>query len=410
MLRRLDAPGALAESRAAATAGDDAIRIAVREIITSVQRGGDDALRRYTEQFDGCRVDDLVVPPASTKAALDSIAPELRDALELAADRIRRYHEAQAAVGAPEGIDADGVRVTELVRPVDRAGLYVPGGRAAYPSTVLMTAIPARVAGVAEIVLCVPPGSDGRVPAVTLAAAALAGVDEVYRVGGAQAIAAMAYGTESIRAVDVIVGPGNAYVSWAKREVAAAGIVGIESPAGPSELLVVADSSAPARFVAADLVAQAEHGPGGAVILVTDDEAVASAVDAELVRALARSSGRPSRRSGVDAHHRRPGRGRPRPRRSPRGGERHRTGAPRADDDRSRGAPPARAQRGCRLHRSVHADGLRRLRRGREPRLAHESARRDSRAPCGSTTSASTSTSCGPMPRRPAARSPAPVR
>ena len=287
MLRRLDAPGALAESRAAATAGEDAIRVAVREIIATVQAGGDAALRRYTEQFDGCVIDDLLVAPAAVKAALDSIAPELRSALELAADRIRTYHEAQAAVPEPEGIDADGVRVAELVRPVDRAGLYVPGGRAAYPSTVLMTAIPARVAGVAEIALCVPPGSDGLVPAVTLAAAALAGVDEVYRVGGAQAIAAMASGTESIRAVDVIVGPGNAYVSSAKREVAGAGIVGIESPAGPSELLVVADATAPARFAAADLVAQAEHGPGGAVILVTDDEAVAAAVDDELLRALA---------------------------------------------------------------------------------------------------------------------------
>jgi histidinol dehydrogenase len=149
-----------------------------------------------------------------------------------------------------------------------------------------MTAIPASVAGVAEIALCVPPGRDGRIPEVTLAAAALAGVDEVYAVGGAQAIAALAHGTESIRRVDVIVGPGNAYVSEAKREVSGTGIVGIESPAGPSELIVVADAGAPAAFIAADLVAQAEHGPGGAVILVTDDEAVAAAVDAEIARAL----------------------------------------------------------------------------------------------------------------------------
>ena len=242
--------------------------------------------RRYTELFDGCRVDAFLVPPGDVKAALDAIDPELRAALELAADRIRTYHDAQAAVPEPDGIDSDGVRVTAMVRPVDRAGLYVPGGRAAYPSTVLMTAIPAVVAGVTEIALCVPPGADGRVPDVTLAAAALAGVDEVYRVGGAQAIAALAYGTESIRPVDMIVGPGNTYVSWAKREVSGSGIVGIESPAGPSELVVVADATAPARFVAADLVAQAEHGPGGAVILVTDDEAVAAAVDVELETAL----------------------------------------------------------------------------------------------------------------------------
>jgi histidinol dehydrogenase len=287
VLRRLDASGALAESRAAAAEPDDVVRAAVREIIASVRADGDEALRRYTKRFDGCRIDAFLVPPGATKAALDATGPDLRSALELAADRIRAYHQAQAAVPEPDGIDSDGVRVSEMVRPVDRAGLYVPGGRAAYPSTVLMTSIPAVVAGVTEIALCVPPDADGRVPDVTLAAAALAGVDEVYRVGGAQAIAALAYGTKSIRPVDVIVGPGNTYVSWAKREVAGSGIVGIESPAGPSELLVVADASAPARFVAADLLAQAEHGPGGAVILVTDDETVAAAVDTELTDALA---------------------------------------------------------------------------------------------------------------------------
>jgi histidinol dehydrogenase len=287
VLRRLDASGALAESRAATAEPDDAVRDAVRSIIAAVRADGDAALRRYTEQFDGCRIDTFAVAPEATKAALDALDPELRSALELAAGRIRTYHEAQAAVPGPAGIDRDGVRVTEMVRPVDRAGLYVPGGRAAYPSTVLMTAIPASVAGVGEIALCVPPAADGLVPEVTLAAAALAGVDEVYAVGGAQAIAALAYGTESIPRVDVIVGPGNAYVSWAKREVAGAGAVGIESPAGPSELLIVADATAPPAYLAADLVAQAEHGPGGAVLLVTDDEAVAAAVDAEIVRALA---------------------------------------------------------------------------------------------------------------------------
>lgn len=299
MLRRLDASGALAESRGAAAEPDAAVRDAVRRIIAAVRADGDDAVRRYTERFDGCRVDALLVPPDAAKAALDAIDPELRAALELAASRIRTYHEAQAAVPEPGGIDADGVRVTETIRPVDRAGIYVPGGRAAYPSTVLMTAIPAAVAGVTEIALCVPPGADGRVPGVTLAAAAIAGVDELYRVGGAQAIAALAYGTESIRPVDVIVGPGNAYVSEAKREVAGAGIVGIESPAGPSELIVVADTTAPASFVAADLVAQAEHGPGGAVILVTDDPLVADAVDAEVARALAELP--PDRRSEAES-------------------------------------------------------------------------------------------------------------
>jgi histidinol dehydrogenase len=179
--------------------------------------------------------------------------------------------------------------------PVDRAGLYVPGGRATYPSTVLMTAIPARVAGVPEIALCVPPDRDGRVPQATLAAAALVGVDEVYRVGGAQAIAALAYGTETIRPVDVIVGPGNMYVTAAKREVA--GVVGIESLAGPSELVVVADDTADPAMVAADLVAQAEHGPDGAAILVTWDEAVADAVD----EAVGKLTAEAPRRAEIEA-------------------------------------------------------------------------------------------------------------
>jgi histidinol dehydrogenase len=169
------------------------------------------------------------------------------------------------------------VQLREVVVPVQRAGCYVPGGRADYPSTVLMTAIPARVAGVPEVVLCVPPGHDGTVPSATLAAAALAGVDEVFRVGGAQAIAAMAYGTASVRAVDVIVGPGNVYVAAAKREVS--GAVGIESLAGPSELVVVADESTRVDLVAADLLAQSEHGPDGAAVLVTWSDDVASAVD-----------------------------------------------------------------------------------------------------------------------------------
>ena len=185
--------------------------------------------------------------------------PAFRAALAYAAAEIRAYHELQVQP-APRRERA-GIELEEITRPVDRAGLYVPGGRASYPSTVLMTAIPAQVAGVPEIVLCVPPGPDGRVPDAALAAAALAGIDEVYRVGGAQAIAALAYGTESIRPVDVVVGPGNAYVAAAKREVA--GVVGIDSLAGPSEVVVVADGSAPAEFAAADLLAQAEHGPGG---------------------------------------------------------------------------------------------------------------------------------------------------
>ena len=188
--------------------------------------------------------------------------------------------------------------------PVERAGCYVPGGRATYPSTVLMTVIPAQVAGVREVVLCAPPGPDGEIAAPTLAAAEHLGVGEVYRVGGAQAIAALAYGTETIRPVDVIVGPGNAFVAAAKREVV--GTVGIDSLAGPSEVVVVCDGSAPAEFVAADLLAQAEHGPGGTVMVVTWDPEVADAVDA----AARAATGRPRSRRRRTGHARlgRPGR------------------------------------------------------------------------------------------------------
>ncbi len=285
MLSRLDLRGPDADPRVALAAAsipaDEPVEL-VREIIEAVRERGDAAVRELTARFDGCTLDELAVPLSEPQAALDATDPELRHALERAAARIRGYHEAQAAAQGPVGFDADGVAVEELLRPVDRAGLYVPGGRASYPSTVLMTAIPASVAGVPEIALCVPPDADGRVPQVTLAAAALAGVSEVYRVGGAQAIAAMAYGTESLRAVDVIVGPGNIFVSVAKREVAGAGVVGIESPAGPSELVVVADEHAPAYLVAADLAAQAEHGPGGTAIVVTWSEGVADAIDQAL--------------------------------------------------------------------------------------------------------------------------------
>ena len=204
--------------------------------------------------------------------------------MEVAAEAVRRHHVGQ--VRSERRTEEDGLVVRSLSRPVERAGCYAPGGRAAYPSTVLMTAIPARVAGVDEVVLCVPPGVDGRIADVTLAAAAVAKVDAVYAVGGAQAVAAMAYGTETVPAVDVIVGPGSVYVALAKREVA--GHVGIPSAfAGPSEVVVVADASVPAPFAAVDVVVQAEHGPNGLAWLVTWDEAVAEAVEAEVVRMVA---------------------------------------------------------------------------------------------------------------------------
>ncbi|MGH8984842.1 MAG: histidinol dehydrogenase, partial [Acidimicrobiia bacterium] len=223
----------------------------VREIVAAVREQGDAAVRRLTQRFDEVELDELRVPAEELKGALERVRPDFRAALDFARERITAYHEAQHE--PPVTIDHDGMRVRDVVVPVDRAGLYVPGGRASYPSTVLMTAIPARVAGVPEIALCVPPDPVGRVPQATLAAAALVGVEEVYRVGGAQAIAAMAYGTETIRPVDVVVGPGIVYVAQAKREVA--GVVGIESFAGPSEVVVVADDTARAEFVAADLLA-----------------------------------------------------------------------------------------------------------------------------------------------------------
>jgi histidinol dehydrogenase len=242
------------------------VREAVAGIIDEVRAGGDDALRRLTERFDGVALDDLAVAPGEVAAALVRVDAPLRAALEVAWERVRAYHAVEGSP-APDFTDA-GIRVRHLVRPVERAGCYAPGGRARYPSTVLMCAAPAKVAGVGELVLCVPPGPDGRVDDATLAAAAIAGYDEVYRVGGAQAVAAMAYGTESIARVDVVVGPGNRYVAEAKRQVS--GAVGVASAfAGPSEVVVVASPDTPAELAAVDLVVQAEHGPDGLAWLVS---------------------------------------------------------------------------------------------------------------------------------------------
>ena len=284
MLRRLDLRGPLEDLRAVLprpTTGGDAPLNAVRSIISDVRERGDAALRELTARFDGVDLETVVVDPAEVASAPARIDPAVLGALEVAAAAIRRHHEGQ--LRAERRTDDDGLCVRSLSRPVERAGCYAPGGRAAYPSTVLMTVVPARVAGVEVVVLCVPPGPDGRVADVTLAAAAVAGVDAVYAVGGAQAVAAMAYGTASISAVDVIAGPGNVYVALAKREVA--GQVGVPSAfAGPSEVVVVADATVPPEFAAIDVVVQAEHGPDGLAWLVTWDEVVADAVEAEVVR------------------------------------------------------------------------------------------------------------------------------
>lgn len=261
---------------------------AVEAVLAEVRHGGDAAVRRLTQQFDGIEVDDLRVAPDELDAALDRIPGDLREALELAHARILAYHAHESGGKEPDDFDSEGVTVRHLRRPVARAGCYAPGGRARYPSTVLMCAVPARVAGVARVVLCVPPAADGRVDDASLAAAALAGVDEVYRVGGAQAIAAMAFGTESIDAVDVIVGPGNRYVAEAKRQVS--GLVGVPSAfAGPSEVVVIAGPATAPELAAVDLVVQAEHGPDGSAWLVTWSEAVADAVDRQVARLVEES-------------------------------------------------------------------------------------------------------------------------
>jgi histidinol dehydrogenase len=263
---------------------DADVRADVATIVAAVRDTGDVALAAYTKRFDRHDLDATgwQVTPEECRAALAGLAPDLRAALDLAAERIRAYHAAQRPTDS-ETTDSAGVRMGARWRGVDAAGLYVPGGRAAYPSTVLMNAIPARVAGVERLVM-VTPTPDGQVNPLVLAAAEIAGVDEVWRIGGAQAIAALAYGTAHIRPVDVVVGPGNAWVAEAKRQLY--GVVGIDMVAGPSEIVVVADGANDPAWIAADLLSQAEHDPTSQSILLTDSatlaDAVADAVETQL--------------------------------------------------------------------------------------------------------------------------------
>ncbi|MFV1920429.1 histidinol dehydrogenase [Sphingomonas sp. MJ1 (PH-R8)] len=268
----------------------------VRAILAAVRDEGDAALAAFTRRFDrhdpeetGWRIEQ-----ADCIAALEGLAPDLRAALELAHDRIVAYHAKQRPADS-DSVDDAGVRLGARWRAVQAAGVYVPGGRAAYPSSVLMNAVPAKVAGVERLVM-VTPTPDGVVNPLVLAAAALAGVDEVWRIGGAQAIAALAYGTERIKPVDVVTGPGNAWVAEAKRQLY--GVVGIDMVAGPSEIVVVADGANDPEWIAADLLSQAEHDPTSQSILFTDDalfaDAVAEAVDRQIAtlatKAVARDS------------------------------------------------------------------------------------------------------------------------
>jgi histidinol dehydrogenase len=247
----------------------------VRAIVDDVRARGDAALREYTLRFDGVDIDDFRVPASEIARARDRLDPALLAALAEAASVIESFHRHRAA--NPGTFERNGIAVDLLELAVERVGVYVPGGLARYPSSVLMTGIPARVAGVGGIALCSPPAPGGAIPAEVLAAASLAGIDEVYRLGGAQAIAALAYGTATIGRVDVIVGAGSRWVSLAKREVR--GAVGMPASfAGPSEVVVIADETVPVEFVAIDLVVQAEHGPDGLAWLITWSEAVLTAV------------------------------------------------------------------------------------------------------------------------------------
>jgi len=258
----------------------------VAAILARVRAEGDAAVAELTQQFDRHALDEWRIDPADCRAALETLDPNLRRALELAADRITAYHEKQRPADRDE-VDALGVRVGARWTPVEAAGLYVPGGRAAYPSSLLMNAIPAKVAGVERLAM-VTPTPDGQVNPLVLAAAALVGIEEIWRIGGAHAVAALAYGTERIAPVDVIVGPGNAWVAEAKRQLY--GVVGIDMVAGPSEILVVADAANDPEWIAADLLSQAEHDPTSQSILIADDPAFAERVVQAVERQLANLS------------------------------------------------------------------------------------------------------------------------
>ena len=251
------------------------VRDAARRIVEDVRDRGDAALLEYTERFDGVRPQEIRVPQREIERASEALSPELEVSFGVAIENVGAFHENEmdrswerTRAGATTG---------QRVRPIRRAGLYVPGGHAAYPSTLVMSAVPARVAGVGEIRVCTPPGPDGLPDSHVLAVAGLLGLDQVYAVGGAQAVAALAYGTESVAAVDKVVGPGNDYVTAAKLEVF--GIVGIDAPQGPSEVLVIADAGAFPERVASDLMAQAEHLSGASAVLLTPSEPLISSVE-----------------------------------------------------------------------------------------------------------------------------------
>lgn len=271
----------------------------VAEIIKNVRENGDKALFEYCEKFDKAQLSSLAVTKEEIDEALSLVEPEFLEILEKAAKNIRKFHSRQVRNSFIIN-DEDGIVIGQKIIPVDRAGLYVPGGTAAYPSTVLMDAIPAKIAGCREVVMVTPPTKDGKVNPVILAAAYVAGIDRIFKVGGAQAIAALTYGTQSIPKVDKIVGPGNAFVAEAKKQVF--GVVSIDMIAGPSEILIVADGKSNPAYVAADLLSQAEHDKMASAVLVTDSAELARNVSTELEKQIPLLERREIARESIDVN------------------------------------------------------------------------------------------------------------
>jgi len=258
------------------------IKLTVEEIIKEVRKNGDQALKEYTKKFDQVEISNLEVSQEEIDTAMKTIQPDLKEALESAYERIVNFHNIQKR--SSQFIDVEGGRVGEIIKPLNKVGIYVPGGKAAYPSSVLMNAVPAKIAGVGEIIMVTPPLKDGSVKKSVLVAAAISGVDRIFKVGGAQSIAGLTYGTESLPAVNKIVGPGNAYVATAKSLVMDK--VGIDMIAGPSEILILADETSNPNFIAADMIGQAEHDEKAASMVITTSSDMATSIQDALIEQM----------------------------------------------------------------------------------------------------------------------------
>ena len=292
-------PGEFNPERPTRGASPPAVVSTVAEIIADVAKRGDAAVREYTQKFDGCSPGSFEVSDEEMTSAMNAVDAEFMETMTRAAANIEAYHSRQIRHGFVM-TPGDGIVLGQRIMPIARVGIYVPGGTAPYPSSVLMNCIPAKIAGVSELILATPPSKDGSVDAGILAAATIAGVGKVLKIGGAQAIAAMAYGTETIPRVDKITGPGNAYVAEAKRQVF--GIVGIDMIAGPSDILVIADEHANPEFVAADMLSQCEHGEDSIAVLITDSKTLASKVCSEIEDQLPKLPREVIARASIDSH------------------------------------------------------------------------------------------------------------